>query len=155
VVQVQSRGHVGVARYDGPEHVPPPAFVAVRARPRDGLDDHGRGPESPHTAAPYWVVYSGLATADGPAGSPWSDLYSEVQVTSIGLEAEQAEYLASAACEALLGQVLPAPDGRAWLRPHAPAGLVITRPVERDDDFGEGMPLFYIVTIFDLPSTPA
>ena len=116
---------------------------------------HGRGPESPHTAAPYWVVYSGLSTADGPAGSPWADSYSEVQVTSIGLEAEQAEYLADSACAALLGQPLVPPNGRAWLRPGAPIGLVITRPVERDDDFGEGMPLFYVVSILDCPTTPA
>lgn len=116
---------------------------------------HGRGPESPQTAAPYWVVYSGLTTADGTVLRPWSDLYSEVQVTSVGFEAEQAEYLANAACDALLGADLPPPPGRAWLRPGAPAGLVIIRPVERDDDFGEGLPLFYVVSLFDLPSTPA
>jgi hypothetical protein len=116
---------------------------------------HGRGPESPQTAAPYWVVYSGLTSADGPAGSPWADWYSEVQVTSIGLEAEQAEYMSLKAIEVLLSTDLPAPDGRAWMRPAAPAGLVLIRPVERDDDFGEGLPLFYVVMIVDLPSTPA
>jgi hypothetical protein len=116
---------------------------------------HGRGPESPQTAAPYWVVYSGLVTGDGPVNRPWSDLYSEVQVTSVGLEAEQAEYLANAACNALLNGDLPPPSGRAWLRPGSPCGLVITRPVERDDDFGEGLPLFYVVSVFDVPSTPA
>lgn len=115
----------------------------------------GQGPSDPLGQAPYWVVYAGLATTDGPSGSPWADVYHEVQITSVGSQADQAEYMADAAFAALIGQPIPPPAGRAWLRTSTPVGHVLTRPVERDDDFGEGSPLFYVVSIFDLPSTPA
>lgn len=115
----------------------------------------GQGPASPLTAAPYWVVYGGMAHADGPAGSPWADFSPEVQVTSVGLTAEQAEWMADRAFTLLIGPALTAPTGRAWLRPNAPAGHVLTRPVERDDDFGPSTPLFYVAAIYDLPTTPA
>lgn len=115
----------------------------------------GQGPADPLAMAPYWVVYAGLATTDGPSGDPYADVNPEVQITSVGAQADQAEYLADSAFAALIGQPIPPPAGRAWLRTSAPVGHVLTRPVERDDDFGAGSPLFYVVSIFALPSTPA
>lgn len=114
----------------------------------------GMGPPDPLGSAPYCVVYSGLAHTDGPMGAMWADLLPEVQVTCVGKRSDQAELWNDKVFAALIGQALPAPSGRAWLRPGAPAGHVLTRPVARDDDFGVATPLFYQVSIFEFPSTP-
>jgi hypothetical protein len=115
----------------------------------------GVGPPDPLTAAPYWVVYGGMGQTDGPVAAPWADLSPEVQVTSVGKTAEQAEWMADRAFTLLIGPALSSPSGRAWARPLAPVGHVLTRPVERDDDFGPSTPLFYVAAIYDLPTTPA
>lgn len=115
----------------------------------------GKGADDPLSAAPYYVVYGGLVTTDGPSSRPYADADAEVQVTSVGIASNQAEYLADQAFAALVGVALSPPAGRAWLRTGAPVGHVLTRPVERDDDFGAGSPLFYVASIFHLPTTPS
>jgi hypothetical protein len=115
----------------------------------------GVGPTDPLEAAPYVVVYSGSLITDGPMSAPWSDAMAEIQVTAVARQADQAEWVADQVFAALIGQPLPPPSGRAWLRPGAPAGHELTRPVTRDQDFGEGAFLFYVVSVFSLPSTPA
>lgn len=114
----------------------------------------GIGPTDPLGSAPYAVVSSGAAATDGTAADQYADLEHEVQVTSVGTSPEQAEWFADRVIEALVGTHVPPPPGRKWLRPGAPIGHVLTRPVERDLDFGEGAPLFYVVSIFSLLSTP-
>jgi hypothetical protein len=115
----------------------------------------GMGPTDPLGSAPYSVVYAGSATTTGTSADQYADVEQEVQVTSVGTAPEQAEWFADKVRAALVGQLLPPPAGRRWLRPGAPIGHVLTRPVERDLDFGEGAPMFYVVQIFDLLSTPA
>ena len=117
---------------------------------------HGQGPSDPLAQVPYWVVYSGIVTAEGTSAAPWADVSPEVQVTSVGAQADQAEYLADAAYTALIGTAHAPPAGRSWLRGGtACIGHVLTRPVERDDDYGAGSSLYYIVSIFSTPSTPS
>lgn len=129
--------------------------VVMAALVTAGLKPYrGMGPPSPLESVPYCVVYAGTAQTDGPMGAMWSDVMPEVQVTSIGKRSDQAELWNDKVFAALIGQALPPPSGRAWLRPGAPAGHVLTRPVTRDDDFGVTTPLFYQVSVFELPSTP-
>jgi hypothetical protein len=121
-----------------------------------GLSVHrGIGPPDPLGSVPFAVVYAGTAVTDGPTSDPHADVDPEVQVTSVGETSQQAEWLADAVFAALVGVELPAPAGRQWLRPGAPTEHVLTRPVERDVDLGAGAPLFYRISIYALPSTPA
>lgn len=116
----------------------------------------GMGPVDPLGSVPYVVVYAGAANTDGPSASQYADVDAEVQVTAVGDSAEQAEWAADEVFAALIGGVaLAPPAGRRWLRPGAPVSHVLTRQVERDLDFGEGAPLFYVVSLFSLSSTPA
>lgn len=125
------------------------ALASAGLKPYRGL-----GPPDPLGTAPYCVVHAGVAHTDGPMGGMWDDVLPEVQITSIGKRSDQAELWNDKVFAALISQALPPPSGRAWLRPSAPAGHVLTRPAERDDDFGVQTPLFYQVSIFELPSTP-
>jgi hypothetical protein len=121
-----------------------------------GLSVHrGIGPVNPLGSVPYVVVYAGSTVTSGTVGDLYADAESEVQVTSVGGSSEQAEWANDRVFEALIGAALQPPPGRRWLVPGAPVGHVLTRPVERDLDFGEGAPLFYVVSIFSLLSTPA
>lgn len=130
--------------------------VVLAALTTAGLKPYrGVGPADPLATAPYCVVYAGTAQTGGPMGAMWSDVMPEVQVTSIGRRSDQAELWNDKVFAALIGAALAPPAGRAWLRPSNPAGHVLTRPVERDDDYGVANPLFYQVSIFELPSTPA
>lgn len=115
----------------------------------------GEGPPDPLATVPYWVVHAGLAVTDGPSADPYADLDPEVQVTSVGSQSDQAEYLADVAFAALIGKALLPPVGRSWMRPGAPVGHELTRPVERDPDYGAGSPLFYVAAVYSLPSTPS
>jgi hypothetical protein len=115
----------------------------------------GGGPANPLTAAPYAVVYSGTATSDGPSANPYDDAHTEVQVTSVGVRSDQAEFIADRVHVALLSPSLAPPPGRAWLNPGAPVGHVLSRGVVRDDDFGASSPMFYAIGIYALPTTPA
>ncbi len=134
----------------------PHVDVVVTALKGSGLTVHrGIGPADPLTAAPYCVVYAGIATTDGPSANRFADVNAEVQVTSVGRTSEQAEWMADEAFAALIGSNLNPPPGRRWLCPGDPVEHVLTRPVIRDDDFGKGSPVFYAVQIFALPSTPA
>ena len=129
--------------------------VVMAALDSAGLKPYrGVGPADPLGSVPYCVVYAGTATMDGPMGGMWDDAHAEVQVTSVGKRSDQAELWNDKVFAALVGQALPPPSGRAWLRPTACAGHVLTRPVTRDDDFGVQTPMFYQVSIFELPSTP-
>lgn len=129
--------------------------VVVALRSAGVVVHRGIGPSDPLTAAPYCVVYAGTTETDGPSSDLYADALTEVQVTSVGKTSEQAEWVADKAFAALVGTFPNPPPGRRWLMPGAPVGHVLTRPVTRDDDFGKGSPLFYIVQIFSLPTTPA
>jgi len=134
----------------------PHADVVMAALLQADLAVHrGIGPVNPLESVPYAVVFGGAATTSGPASNLYADVAPEVQVTSVGGTAEQAEWVNDRVFEALVGAALAPPPGRRWLLPGAPVGHVLTRPVERDLDFGEGAPLFYVVSIFNLLSTPA
>ena len=122
-----------------------------------GLDVYrGIGPPAPHDSVPYCVVYSGDAHTEGPSGDPDSDVSMEVQVTSIGDSEEQAAWMADRVRNTLLSVTPPTPpSGRAWLRPQRPIDHVLTRPCERDDDAGPGAPLYYIASVYAIPTTPS
>jgi hypothetical protein len=128
--------------------------VVMAALERSGIERvyRGMGPVDPLGSVPYVVVHSGSAVMSGPVSELHADVDAEVQVTAVGAASEQAEWMNDGVLAALLGHPVSPPAGRAWLQPIA---HVLTRPVERDIDFGEGAPMFYVVSIFSLQSTPA
>lgn len=130
--------------------------VVVAALQTAGIAVHrGVGPVDPLAAVPYVVVHAGMVETDGPASALHADTLPEVQLTCVGKTSEQVEWMADKAFDSLLGVALTPPSGRAWLNPGHPVRHVLSRPVERDDDFGAKAPLFYAVHIVALPSTPA
>ena len=131
--------------------------VIVTALAATGLDTfRGVGPADPYGSVPYCVVFSGHADTDGPMAAPDDDVDAEVQVTSVGDSEEQAAWMADKVRTVLLYGTPPAPPaGRAWSRPRRPVIHVLTRPCERDDDAGPGAPLFYVATVYAIPTTPS
>jgi hypothetical protein len=132
--------------------------VVVAALTGAGITVHrGVGPADPLAAAPYVVVRAGAVQTDGPASALHDDTLPEVWMHCVGKTSEQVEWIADKAFDSLLNTATPLtpPTGRAWMNPGHPVRHVLTRPVERDDDFGTKAPLFYAVHIVQLPSTPA
>jgi hypothetical protein len=129
--------------------------VVVEALAKGGLAVYRAiGPPDPLHAVPYVVVYAGSGVTDGPAQGIHEDLEFEVQVTAVGTDPEQTEWISDRVFSELVDVPLEPPRGRHWLRPGAPIGHVLTRPIERDVDLGAGAPMFYVVSIYSLPTTP-
>lgn len=107
----------------------------------------GRKPTGQANLYPYCVLYAGTTRMQGTLVDPNEDGLHRIQVTSVGLTRESAEYLRDLVRPILLGREL-AIDGHAvvW------SELVTSQPVARDDDVTPAV--FYAIDVVNLLVTP-
>lgn len=119
-------------------------LTALRAaHPRVG---HAAAPAD--ATLPYAVLHTaGTGPLSGPVGDPHADADSTAQLTCIGADAQQAEWLADELRPVLLGPLTI--TGRRVMQ----SWLETSQPVRRDDDVTP--PLFYAVDQARFLTTPA
>lgn len=113
----------------------------------------GRGPDRPHEAVPYAVIYPYTPTYDGPIDDIHADVDYRAQIKTVGGTDEQAEDAADRVRARLLadGGITP-PAGRVFSGPIRCEPL---RGAERDDDARLTTPLWMVDELYVLPTTPA
>lgn len=98
---------------------------------------------------PYAVLFPSAAATDGDLARPHAYLDYEVQITVVGVTAEQTERLLDRVRAALVGRQLPVP-GRSSYRVQLAEG---GRPVTRDDQVTPAE--YYASAMFSLRTGPA
>ncbi len=107
-------------------------------------------PDDATATAGYVVVYGlGGGTTDGPVGNPEDDAAALYQLTSVGHDRKQAEWVADKARQVLLAATLTLTGGRKVLR----VGVDMLGGVIRDDDVAP--PIWYSPDRYRIFTTPS